>query len=319
MTGTACRLIRFNPRRAARGVGAAEVELEARNLSTKLFGKTGGQKQENIDLISDLMTQGYSVDDIQDQMRYSGQSSEMSGVWRDAGEAISNQLTADQGIKFTDTFDRKLQEGNITGAIETLRTGIYQTLDTETAKKLGGAERGLELFREIQGDLATLEKNGINTNIFTGTAEDVNKKIGKVGNSVMREVANKIQIAIQRYRQAVSGAAFTESEAKEYKAIFPSTSNTAALNSALIKSASGVFQGDVDFTYSRVLGETTYNEIYDSNASYMASRLIGKKRADGTSLTDSEAWTLAYDASELLKGGMSRDEVTARINKILAQ
>jgi hypothetical protein len=47
-------------------------------------------------------------------------------------------------------------------------------------------------------------------------------------------LATQINVAIQNYRKAISGAAFSEAEAAEYAAIFPSTKNSKELNDALI-------------------------------------------------------------------------------------
>jgi len=61
------------------------------------------------------------------------------------------------------------------------------------------------------------------------------KILKRVADPKLREMAQEIMKAVQSYRHMVSGAAFTEAEAKEYRAMFPNTRSTKELNSAKLR------------------------------------------------------------------------------------
>ncbi len=239
--------------------------LQARNLSTQIFGKKAGSDPANIGLIEDLLASGETIDSIQDSLRFAGQSAAFTGSIRDAGESIALGLSGDKGELFLDSLDRSLEEGNSIRIRELIQNQAFNTLGTEEAKKGRGDARAVELVQEIQADLKAFEDAGGNTNIFKGKSQNVAQKIGKVGDADLARIANKIQLSIQSYRKAISGAAFTESEAKEYKEVFPSTSNTKELNSALIGSLLDVLEGNVEFTVSSVIGSGAYNQIFNES------------------------------------------------------
>jgi len=243
-------------------------QLQARSLSTEIFGKRAGSEASNINLIGGLMAGGMALDDIKDELRYAGQSEEFTGTFRDAGEALSSRLSSGKSQAFQDTLDRHLQGGNTSAAKDYIKSIAFDTLGTEEAKKARGTDRGLDLLNEIQNDLLAYEQGGGNTGLFQGTEEDVQKKLGRVSDPEMRKVAQKIQSAIQRYRQSVSGAAFTESEAKEYKDVFPSISNTAELNAAKIGALRQVWEGDISFILSDRIGGDAYEELYKPKPYY---------------------------------------------------
>ena len=94
----------------------------------------------------------------------------------------------------------------------------------------------------------------------------VKQKIGRTGDPDLARLATKINTAIQSYRKAISGAAFTVPESKEYRNIFPSITRTDELNTATIGALKEVLQGNVDFTLESILGSQAYDDIFRGNA-----------------------------------------------------
>jgi ElaB/YqjD/DUF883 family membrane-anchored ribosome-binding protein len=236
--------------------------LQARNLSVKIFGKRGGILPENIGLIEDLMAKGMTPDQIEDQLRYSSESTGFTGATRDAAESIAVGMTSTQAEQFFNSLDRSLEDENTERVKEILMRGALDSLGGEEAKKVRGDQRAVELFNSIADDLREYESKGGDTNIFSGNYEKVMERIGKTSNKELAALANKIQMAIQTYRKSISGAAFTESESKEYQAIFPSIDKTSSLNFAKIESAKEVLQGNVDFLLKSMMGSQAFDEIF---------------------------------------------------------
>lgn len=239
--------------------------LSARNLAVEIFGKRAGTKPENVSLIEDLVVGGMTIDEIKDNLRFEGQSTAFTGVIRDAAESIGFGMTDEKQERFFDSVDRSLEDGDIVRVKEILIKGAIDTLGTEQAKKVRGDQRAVELFNEISVDLAEYEAKGGETGIFKGTKEKVAQKIGRTTDPELARIANKIQIGIQKYRQAVSGLAFTESEAVEYRDIFSSISKTKDLNTAKLESATDVLSGNVDFILSSIIGGTAFDELFGEN------------------------------------------------------
>ena len=237
--------------------------LSAANLSVKIFGKRAGTKPENRALIEDLMAGGMSIDDIGDQLRFTGQSSDFAGVVRDAAESIGTAITSENRRNFFfDSIDRSLEDGDMERVKERLFSEAVNTLGTGEASRVRGEQRAIELFDEIGVDLKEFEKKGGKTGIFSGKTEGLLERVGRTKDPELAKIANKIAIGIQRYRRSISGAAFTESEAKEYKAVFASIDNVSELNTAKLESAREVLSGDVSFVLSERIGSRAYEEIF---------------------------------------------------------
>ena len=236
-------------------------KLQSAAVIVDKFGQKALKNETLMGAAEDLLKQGNTVDDIQDMIRMSNLSEATSGDWLDALEDTKIRLSASKGRDFEETIDRKLQSGDLEGAQTSLKTAIKAGSSVDERKALNGKERTVEFVNEIGEDLKVLEDQGIDTNIFEGTTEEVAEKLGTIKDPEMARIANKIQLAIQAYRKALSGAAFSVPESKEYQAIFPSLSNTSALNSAKIKGLNEAMSGDVDFFYESIIGEKVYNNL----------------------------------------------------------
>lgn len=261
-------------------------KLKARNLSVQVFGKRAGTKPENLALVEGLVAEGMTVDDIQDALNFSNQSSLFTGEIRDAGESLALGMSAEKGQRFLDSLDRSLETGDMTRVKDELERQAVANLPAAEATGIAGKLRTVELLGEIEADLQRYEEMGGDTGILTGTAEQVANKIGKTTDPALAQIANKVNIAIQNYRKAISGAAFNELESIEYSAIFPSIDKTSELNVAKLQSLNEVFQGDVDNVMKRQMGSQAYDKIF--------GRDITKK----TALIDSSFNTLVEGLSD---------------------
>lgn len=183
------------------------------------------------------------------------------------GQFGQNVKTALAGIKFSSVADRKtgesaiaslLAQGDIKGAQDQLRIYAYNGMTTDEQQKIAGKQDAIRALDNIETKLAEFQAAGGNTNIFTGLKQKGLEKVGSSAGS-LSGIANDIALAIIDYRKAVSGAAFTESEAKQYETIFPSTGKTPALNAMKIKSLKDKFNADMNSSFGRRIPK--YNDI----------------------------------------------------------
>ncbi len=238
-----------------------EQQIQARALSRKLYGVRGAEN--GLGSIYEEMRNGKSIDQIEDTLRYAGQSPEFVGPVRDAAQTILIGKSADASQKTMDYIDDLLSKGDTEGVKSQLKRISRINAGAEESRSVIGKERTIKLLDEIQGDLNNLEKMGINTNIFTGTQEQIASKIGMVANSEARKVATKISTAIQNYRRSMTGVQFGMPENLEYKVMFPSISRIAKFNTANIDALKEVLTGDLDNFYALSMGEDTYNKIFE--------------------------------------------------------
>lgn len=311
-------------------------KLEAKNLAVEIFGKRAGADPENIGLIESQLRSGLTLDDIRDNLITSSFSGDLSGLWRDAATASVTNITGVENRQSRiDEIDRSLQAGNQQRAVELIKRAALESAPAEASKNIEGKERTVQFLNEIRDDLQTYVDGNGDTNIFTGKMEDIAAKVGTVKDAELRKIATKIETAIQTYRRNMSGTAFTETEAREYKKIFPSIDKINNFNTANIDALVETFGGDVDHFYDKRIGTEAYEELIKPSFQNQAgtvedveviapidvdawtSTLEGTQTADGDTLTAAEINQLIDEALQLSNLGDSQDEIMAKLNQAL--
>jgi hypothetical protein len=249
---------------------------QANNLIVKLYWATAvrastADAERLRNNIYEQFASGKTFDQVEDMMRYGTFGEWFQWDYWTAFDNIAmyskmtDKVADTQRNRLEDTIDRYWAESP--QAKQALQNIAKGSMDTETRKILLGNEEVKSFINTIEADLKAYEAKWGNTNILNGKAEDVAKKIWQVKDPELREIANKIQKSIQSYRQKVSWAAFTESEAKEYRAIFPSIENTGTLNAALINSLRQIIDVSIDSTYWQIMGTDTYEKMFKQTQS----------------------------------------------------
>ncbi len=98
------------------------------------------------------------------------------------------------------------------------------------------------------------------TNVLKGGVENLANKIGTTTNPKLAAIKTRIIQATQKYRNAITGAAWGEQEDAEYRAIFPSISNTNKLNQTIIDTMIPLLQNNERNSIGLFLGGS---DIYD--------------------------------------------------------
>lgn len=238
----------------------SEQQLQGRALARKIYGVRGAEF--GLPAVYEEMRTGKSLDQIEDSLRYAGQSKEFAGSIRDATQTIMIDAGNEQAQRAMDYIDDYVSRGDIEGVKSQLKRLSIQKAPASDKTLIVSKERTIKLLDEIQDDLNNLEKIGIDTNIFSGTEEQVANKIGLVVHPEAKTIAVKIQAAVQNYRRGMTGVAFGMIENKEYKNMFPSMKNTDRLNSAIISGLREAFTGDLDNFYSLSMGEENYKKLF---------------------------------------------------------
>jgi len=244
-------------------------KLQAHQLMTTITkGKgTTEYKETVLESIKEMMQEGKSLDNIEDELRYSSVSKEFEGNFKGAFEYITKAgfSTADRESA-KDGLDELLASGDTEGAKD-YTLGLARDKATgDEYKRVTGREEALISIMEIEKSLNSYIESGGDTGLLTGAVEGFNQTVlKKTGDSNLANIANEIKVAIQTYRQAISGAAFTESESKEYDNIFPNIGKSKELNQAKIDSLKTVYSRNQTLFYRRTMGTDNYNALFNES------------------------------------------------------
>ncbi len=132
------------------------------------------------------------------------------------------------------------------------------------ATKLNSYEAADSGMRNIKDALNAYYDAGGDTGLLSGTMEQVQNKLGQVKDPAKVQLATRIAVALQAYRNAISGTAYSNQEGQQIAAIFPGINKSHGLNDAII---AGRLQGDadtIDGIYSNVLGPA-YAQLKNAN------------------------------------------------------
>ncbi len=170
----------------------------------------------------------------------------------------SGKFTKDQAAAIT----RAVQSGEdpFTVVKNQAKNLLGQTGDTQLTKY----EVAKNQMSDIQTALNKYYAMGGSTNIFSGTMEQTINKLGTVNDPKLVSIATQIAAALQVYRNAVSGTAYSVQEGAEMASIFPGINKTEGLNKAIISGRMQAFDSTIDSTYRSVLGDT-YDQLKSLN------------------------------------------------------
>lgn len=188
-------------------------------------------------------------------------------VLADAFNNAVVRLPKDRAARASQQFQQYLSSGNTDAAKQYLQSVVLSSIPAADYSKVAGRFEGLAALDEIEGLIDTYESAGGNTGILTGSSEAILNKLGKTKDPVLAEVENAIKLAIFSYRNAVSGAAFTESEGKAYEEAFPSIGKGGELNKAKVASLRSMFNRNNRVAVETIIGPGNYDAIFAQKTS----------------------------------------------------
>lgn len=218
-----------------------------------------------LQLLRELMIQE-KQDKLQNYITFSPKNQKDFDYSDAFGSAVSNASMGEaqiRGRKFSDLMER--------GEYQQAREFIFQTaLETslaDTYKEVSGAANTLKSLSDFKKFMAEMMEAGVPTNIVSGTAEDIVRKLGETTNPKYVAFKSKMSKILFDYRKAMTGVQFSFEEGEQYKDLFPQYKNNITINSELINSITASLTSQVDNFYSRKLGSTLYSKLASEGAS----------------------------------------------------
>ncbi len=145
--------------------------------------------------------------------------------------------------------------------------GDVSTVLKNQAKEILGATQWAQLTkienaRDSMGNVYDLMKefyaNGWDTGYIKGNMEKTLNSFGKVKDPELVWIATRIQTALQAYRNAISGTAYSEQEWKDIASVFPWINKGKDLNDTIIKSRLQWYNDEIDSYYSNAIGDAYF-------------------------------------------------------------
>lgn len=214
--------------------------------------------------------------------------------------SVAGQKQAVQDLQST------IAAGDYKSAYQTIIQSAGQGLTAENRTKFQNAAIDSSLMTSLKTKLQALADSGYNTSLLTGTADDIQKKLG-VLKTDPKYAATAVELdrVFQQYRQNMTGAAFGAAESSEYAKVLPSKSNTLSLNLALINGALGYNNDFVEGVIKNSVGEGgVYIKQYAEGA---------KPAASGGGDLKSQAAAQGYDYDAMKADGHSDEEIRAAL------
>ena len=237
-----------------------EKQIAAWQIAKNVAGTRSADKM--VDTVAAALESGMNRDQIEDNLRYSSQSGQFNQTVRNAAQTLTIGQSESNRNSNYDALDDFVQKKDVVGMKDYLKRMSLDKATADQKNVIMGKERTVDFLNEIQGDLGTLEANGIPSGFFRGNYENIIAKVGQVQNPEMRKVATKIATALMSFRRSMTGVQFTEAESKEYKRIFPDINKVGDFNTANINALTETFSGDTKKFYEQSMGASNYKNIF---------------------------------------------------------
>lgn len=191
-----------------------------------------------------------------------GVPSFQSSAIADAANSVAINLPKAQGEVFSSNLQGAVVSGDNERIKEILRQGVRASLDAPQRSSYDGRIVTIDAMKNIASTIKEYEAAGGDMGFLRGTWTNLINKIGQITSPALVDIATRMQMALIDYRRAISGAAFTESEMKQYEAIFPTVAGQAELNTQKAETLMDVLQRNNASALGAVIGKSSYDALY---------------------------------------------------------
>lgn len=164
----------------------------------------------------------------------------------------------------------KDQKANVVNAINNgqdpftvIKNQAKNIMGQTEATKVTGYETAKAQLIDVDTALKQFYALGGKTSLFNGSYEKVINNLGEESDPKLVDLSTQIQSALQIYRNAVSGTAYSVQEGADIASIFPGINKSQGLNTSILTGRMKAFDSTIDGAYRSALG-TTYDDINKS-------------------------------------------------------
>lgn len=256
--------------------GISKSTLEAADKAWKsgkkeqAYAMTGpyGKAKLEKDYLSSQIAKNYAD---AEKTRNEGRGIDATTAVGDFGDTI-NTAKSLLPVNTQKTFVKDVQGAVNRGAYSTaynmIQNAVSNGLQGDVKNQFDAKVVALPAIDNLQKTLdAYVAANG-DTSLLKGTAAQIETKLGKLRETKPEyaKLATDLNIAFQKYRSDVSGAAFSAGESSAYASVNPSSKNDLELNTAVLAGMKQNFQRVIDSTVESKVGKgANYIKEYAQN------------------------------------------------------
>lgn len=160
-----------------------------------------------------------------------------------------------------DTVKNSIRNGEDPGTV--IRNNAKTIMGQTNESKLTNFEVAKSQINDIQGLLKDFYAKGGDTSLLTWKYEDAINALWEVDNPELVDIATNIGAALQQYRNAVSGTAYSVQEGADIAKIFPWINKSEWLNTAIIKWRIKAFDSTINWYYEQALWKKWYAKLLE--------------------------------------------------------
>ncbi len=200
----------------------------------------------------------------------------------DALSSVTGSLAENQRVATTKALGTALERADVGSVERVLKNTAKNVAGTALTTEITKRDIATEALKDLKQALVAYEALGKGTDFVKGGYEDIARKVGKTTDKDLAALETKIRLSVQAYRSAVSGAAFSESEQKEYDSVFPNKKNGFVLNSTIADTLIQSFENNNSSFYKSYYGDTPANIAKQSVLQVLESKASSNQRASVT-------------------------------------
>ena len=126
-------------------------------------------------------------------------------------------------------------------------------MDSSVSTLLSKTELAKDQMSNLYNLVDKYYKNWGKTSYLSGNLEKVLNSFGEVKDPKLVDIATQIQVALQQYRNAISGTAYSDQEWKDISSVFPGINKSEWLNRAVLDARLQTFDPVIDSYYRNTL------------------------------------------------------------------
>mgnify|MGYP001020427060 CR=1 FL=1 len=194
--------------------------------------------------------------------------------------ALISQATSAQPAntqaKYRSDLQSKIRNGDYKNALISIENATSKNLTGENKTKYDSARIAVRSAEKVKLLLEQYDAAGGDTGLLKGKYETIINKLGNVSDPKYKTIATDLTIALQQYRSDMSGATFSEQEAKDYASVNPSGKNKLDLNVSIIDGMINNLQRKINSTTESQMGEDVIRlrELASGNITTSNSDLV---------------------------------------------
>ena len=169
-------------------------------------------------------------------------------------QALSDLIIGSKAFTKQQANDIRKAINNGEDPLTVAKNNARAIMESTVAKDTQNLEKAKAQMQDIQSMLQEFYAQGGDTGLLKGNYEEVLNKLGQVDNPALVQIATNIKVALQAYRNAVTGTAFSVQEGADMASVFPGIDKSEGLNTAIINARLHSMDKQIDSAYKNVLG-----------------------------------------------------------------